>query len=289
MANYRQIHVSIWKDEWFLELEPDEKLLFIYLFSNESASLSGLYKLALKVICFETCLEKAFVLKTLKKFEQADKVYYREGVVWVKNMAKYNKGSAKVELRVIADVNNVPDCELKRMYFESQKATNPPKPPVPEPPPPDDIPYEYDMDTVSIPYEYQSALMKTNEDNISSGDETESSNNSKPIPKKKSELVIKLEYLERVFADARGCAPPDWSKPRDAPGLQKTWRTPLRTILKKCNDDEEIAGGIVRQVVSKMMDDHLTFSMPTQILATAESMIIDNQSRGGRANGYTPA
>lgn len=31
MANYRQIHTQIWRDNWFLDLEADEKLLFIYL------------------------------------------------------------------------------------------------------------------------------------------------------------------------------------------------------------------------------------------------------------------
>src|SRR3972149_7999433 len=103
MANYRQIHVSIWKDEWFLDLDPDEKLLFIYLFSNESASLAGIYKLALKVIAFETNLPIDFVKKTLAKFEKAGKVYYREGVIWVKNLRKYNRGSSKVDIRIQTD------------------------------------------------------------------------------------------------------------------------------------------------------------------------------------------
>lgn len=280
MANYRQIHVSIWKDSWFLDLEPDEKLLFIYLFSNESASLSGLYKLALKVICFETCLDKAFVTKTLAKFEKADKVYYRDDTVWVKNMTKYNRGSTKVELRVISDVNDIPDCELKRMYLANGK-TEPRHQPKEIPQQPEEPPSEYPIDTVSIPYEYQSLLMKTNEDNnISSDDDTHP-------PKPKSELIKKLEYLESVFSNARGCELPDW-KPKDAPGLQKTWRAPLRKILARCGDDAEVAGLIVRQAVAQMQKDRLTFSKPIQILEVSESIIIDKQS-GAQTNGYTAA
>ena len=50
MANYRQIHTQIWRDNWFLDLEPDEKLLFIYLFSNDSTNLAGLYEIHQRVI-----------------------------------------------------------------------------------------------------------------------------------------------------------------------------------------------------------------------------------------------
>ena len=120
----------------------------------------------------------------------------------------------------------------------------------------------------------------------SSDDDTQQPNQD--TSKKKTQSSIKLEYLERVFADARGCDPPDWTRARDAPGLQKTWRTPLRQILKQCQDDEERAGGVVRRTVAQMKKDRLTFSMPIQILATAESMMIDEKS-GGNANGYTAA
>ena len=57
MTTYRQIHIKIWKDGWFLELSSDLKLLFIYLFSNERANLFGLYELPMKVICWETDLD----------------------------------------------------------------------------------------------------------------------------------------------------------------------------------------------------------------------------------------
>ena len=170
MANYRQIHVSIWKDEWFLDLEPNEKLLFIYLFSNESASLSGIYKIAIKVIAFESGLPIDFVRSTLAKFEQQDKVYYRNGVVWVKNLRKYNKGSSKVDIRVQADIDAVPDGGVKRMYlsYYGDDETE------------DETPHN--TDTVSIPYPYDidttSTEMKCNEDN-------NKDDGAKPAPKRR--------------------------------------------------------------------------------------------------------
>ena len=118
MANFRQIHVSIWKDPWFLDLEPNEKLLFIYLFSNESASLAGIYELAFKVICFETSLPAKYVKDTLEKFEKSEKVFFRDGIVWVKNLRKYNGSSSdKVQKRIKTDIALIPECELKQKYI----------------------------------------------------------------------------------------------------------------------------------------------------------------------------
>ena len=140
MANYRQVHVSLWKDEWFLDLEPEEKLLFIYLFSNESTSLAGIYKIAFKVICFETGLDPAFVKKTLKKLSDTGKVYYEDGVVWVVNMRRYHEtSSTKVQTRIRNDIDEIPDCPLKIAYLEN-------------------------VNTLSIPYPYQNAQEEDKEE-----------------------------------------------------------------------------------------------------------------------------
>lgn len=118
MANYRQIHVSIWKDEWFLDLEPEEKLLFIYLFSNEATSLAGIYKLPMKVIQFETGLDRKFIEDTLTKFQMVGKVLYENGIVWVTKMRQYHETkSAKVQIRILSDIGLIPDCPLKRRYL----------------------------------------------------------------------------------------------------------------------------------------------------------------------------
>lgn len=120
MAEYRQIHTSIWKDDWFMDLTPEAKLLFIYLFSNEQASMGGLYKLPLKVIAFETGLDLGLIEQVLDEFEQAGKVEYEGGVVWVRNMPKYHEArSAQQITRVNKDVEAIADCRLKREYMQT--------------------------------------------------------------------------------------------------------------------------------------------------------------------------
>lgn len=124
MANYRQIHTQIWQDNWFLDLNTSEKLLFIYLFSNDRTSLSGLYELHKRTISFETALKSKEVDTILNRFERDGKLYYRDGVVWIVNMKKYHPTkSDSVLIRIMQDVEEVPECELKRRYLEHEGVT----------------------------------------------------------------------------------------------------------------------------------------------------------------------
>ena len=118
MANYRQIHVQIWKDAWFLELDPDHKLLFIYLFSNERTSVAGIYDLSPRVMAFETGLDQDTIALALVTFEEHGKVYCRDGIVWVKNLRRYNATSSpKVTTRIRYELAAIPDCSLKDAYL----------------------------------------------------------------------------------------------------------------------------------------------------------------------------
>ena len=127
MAGYRQLHTRMWSsDRWFADLRPEFKLLFIYLFSNERASVSGLYELPLRVTCFETGLDQETVLAGFEAFKQADKVLYdrESGVVFVRNMFKYQgSGSPKIKERIKADLKAVPDCDLKRMWLNLNRVS----------------------------------------------------------------------------------------------------------------------------------------------------------------------
>ena len=117
---YKQIHTKIWKqDDWFLDLEPAEKLLFIYLFSNELTTISGLYKIPLKVIIFETCLQEGFIVDTLAMFSECNKAHYVDGIMWVVNSRRYQASkSPKVQIKMDRELEDIPDnSPLKLEYY----------------------------------------------------------------------------------------------------------------------------------------------------------------------------
>jgi hypothetical protein len=119
MAKYRQVHTHIWKDGWFLDLEPAHKLFFIYLFSNERASISGLYELPRRVMSFESGLTLTEIQDAFDAFAEAGKALYQDGVVWVVNLRKYHEtASPKVQKCILDDVSRIKDCELKGIYCE---------------------------------------------------------------------------------------------------------------------------------------------------------------------------
>lgn len=121
MADYRQIHTCIWKDSWFIELKQSYKLLFIYLFSNERACLTGLYDLSLRVVAFETDLPMDVILAGLAEFERAGKVFYEDGMVWVPTLLRHNARnitSPKIQAHIRTLLSSTRDCPLKSRWIE---------------------------------------------------------------------------------------------------------------------------------------------------------------------------
>jgi len=118
MAKFRQVHTKIWKDDWFCEIQPNHKLFFIYLFTNELASISGIYELPKRIMSFESGLSFSEIDDALAALSEAGRVEYCDGVVWVKNLRKYHEtGSPKVQSCIAKDVQAVKDCEIKKKYL----------------------------------------------------------------------------------------------------------------------------------------------------------------------------
>ena len=118
MAEFRNIHTRIWTDAWFCELNPEDKLLFIYLFSNPNASVSGMYELPKRNISIDTGLPIEKVSSILDGFSAAGKVYYSDGIVWVVNLKKYNDSGdgLKIQERIRKDLLAIQDCKVKELY-----------------------------------------------------------------------------------------------------------------------------------------------------------------------------
>lgn len=134
-AEYRSVQTRMWReDDWFQTLDTDARLLFIYLFTNPSASVSGIYRLPLRTIEFESGIPQARVKELLAEFSKANKAHFENGVVWVvkmrENQLPGESISPKVKVRLDKDVASIPECPLKTRYL---------------------MHYAYPIDRVSIP------------------------------------------------------------------------------------------------------------------------------------------
>ena len=164
MADFRTVKCAMWReDEWFQSLTPDERLLFIYLFTNPSASVAGIYKLPLRTISFESGLALDRCKAIIARFTKDNKAYYEDGVVWVRRMREHQLPgniSNQVAIRLARDVEAIPDCPLKTRYLQAYGAKTGVQ-----------IPYEYPTDTVSIPFATDTDTDTDTDRGVSSGKE----------------------------------------------------------------------------------------------------------------------
>lgn len=91
------------------DLDPTEKLLFLYLLTCERSTLAGVYELPVKTMAVETGIESEMVRKILSRFEEDDKVKYEEGWVAIKNFLKHHEhGSPTVRKGIDDAVEKAP-------------------------------------------------------------------------------------------------------------------------------------------------------------------------------------
>ena len=90
---YHTIHSNIWDDEKVKGLSIEATHLFIYLFSNNKCTFSGIYKISPEFIGFETRLPN--VKNLLTELCQAGLIAYdfKKSAVWVRGKLKHHKNT----------------------------------------------------------------------------------------------------------------------------------------------------------------------------------------------------
>jgi len=252
MACYRQIHTHIWKDEWFLDLDADEKLLFIYLFSNELTSVAGIYKIPLKVIVFETGLDKAFVTKTLAKFAKAGKAYYEDGIAWVVNLRKYNESSSsKLQTRIETDLSMIPDGPLKERYTAHAEGENT---------------LSENENTLS---EISAEQDRTGQDRT--GHDCVSPPDGGGVCDKAHKDKVRGN-LETYFSRRSGLDVPKRATVKQKAAAAELWWSPLREIAELAGWDEDAGMRLISDTLAEMQGQNLRVIAPKSILNVAKSI-----------------
>lgn len=85
----RVIHTKFWTDTYIQGLRPTERLLFIFLLSNEHVNMTGAYEMNFGYMQYCTGIGQADIITTLEKFQQDRKIAYVDGYVVLLNHLKY--------------------------------------------------------------------------------------------------------------------------------------------------------------------------------------------------------
>lgn len=97
MSKYNPLYHSIWTDSQFEEYSIEKKLLFIFLLTNHLTHKSGIYKITIKQISFYTDLDKYLINELINELIEESKIKFdsQNGIIFIKNLYKYQKGMIK--------------------------------------------------------------------------------------------------------------------------------------------------------------------------------------------------
>lgn len=105
MADYSYIQTAFWNDPENEKLTPEEKLVFIYSFSNPQRTQSGIYAVSDRRIAFDTGYPIETISKVLDSLCEKGKIQYDGKVIWVVNFLKHQPNSSPtVKTRIAKDL-----------------------------------------------------------------------------------------------------------------------------------------------------------------------------------------
>jgi len=108
MSKLRSVNTHFWSDNFIIELDPIEKLLFLYLLTNEKTNMLGIYEIHLRRISFDTGIDSNMLMKIFDRFESAKKAKYCEGFAILPNFLKNQKFNANMRISAINAWNELP-------------------------------------------------------------------------------------------------------------------------------------------------------------------------------------
>ena len=117
----RSVNTRFWADTFIEDLDPKEKLLFLYLLTNEKTNMLGCYEISKKRISYETGITAEDIDKAFEGFERLRKAYFFDGFVflpnWIKNQSM-NKNMLTSAKNDYMSLSNSLKLRLKENGFE---------------------------------------------------------------------------------------------------------------------------------------------------------------------------
>lgn len=122
MAKCRMIKTNFWKDPYIENLDPSEKLMYLYIFTNDQVTLCGIYELSKRRASFDTWFDKDMIQKILKRFERDNKLILYDDYVGIVNFMKNQSKNPSVLKWIIRSIREVPAHILKWLWIDLEQA-----------------------------------------------------------------------------------------------------------------------------------------------------------------------
>lgn len=120
MAKYRVVNTRFWDDPYVAELNPTEKLVFLYLLTNALTTIGGVYELPLKRAAFDVGLPVKELKSVFEKLERDGKVVWQDGWVALVNFVKHQSLNPKVRRGIEIEHEKAPPELVARLNLPAE-------------------------------------------------------------------------------------------------------------------------------------------------------------------------
>lgn len=121
-GEFRQFHVNFWQATAVEDLDPTEKLLYIYFITSPRSNMEGVYKTTLRRIAFETGIDRDMVVKIAGRFADLNIggiARDRSSDVWVivSHSPEFMTASPSIQTYFSENIGKVPLEVVKFMNY----------------------------------------------------------------------------------------------------------------------------------------------------------------------------
>jgi len=109
MSKQRIIKDEVWDDEWFYDLDPVEKLVWLFLLTNTRCNIAGFYKLNPKWGARTVGLDLDIFQKIMLRFVRDEKLFMHEEWLVILNFTKHQAENPSVKIGIKRVLESVPD------------------------------------------------------------------------------------------------------------------------------------------------------------------------------------
>jgi hypothetical protein len=117
MSKRRYVDTSFWDDNYITNLDPIEKLLFLYFLTNPLTNIGWVYELPIRRICFDTWIDKDMTNKIIDRFSKSWKIYYIDWWIYIRNFQKHqNLDNSKIKEWINRIKQEIPRSILEKIW-----------------------------------------------------------------------------------------------------------------------------------------------------------------------------
>lgn len=105
----RILQTRFWKDEYVTSLSSEEKLMFIYILTNDTVNMVGVYQLYTQEVALWCGVTNQKVIQFFQKLQNDKKIIYKNNWIKLLNFQKYqNYGGGRQEEAFKKELNQIP-------------------------------------------------------------------------------------------------------------------------------------------------------------------------------------